>query len=61
MDRKELIALKLQMGINPFMQVSPNILRAMWHQLNIESVNARRNQSSAMPHPNSLDPNHLVV
>ena len=51
MDYKELIALKLQMGINPSTQTAPSILRAMWQQLKLESGNAKRNHSSATPHP----------
>jgi len=46
MDRKKLIALKLQMGINPSTQIEPTILRAMWQQLKFESVKVRRNTSS---------------
>jgi len=46
MDRKELIALKLQMGINPATKIEPNILRAMWQQLKFESAKVKRNTSS---------------
>ncbi len=36
MDRKELVTLKLQMGISPAVQVAPDVLRAMWQQLERE-------------------------
>ena len=44
MDRKELLALKLQMGISPSAQISPHILRAMWQQLKLERKQTQRNQ-----------------
>ena len=57
MDYKELIALKLQMGINPSTQIAPSILRAMWQQLKLENGNARCNQSSGTPHPSPVTTN----
>ncbi|MGA9575322.1 MAG: hypothetical protein WBS20_15385 [Lysobacterales bacterium] len=36
MKREDLLALKLQMGINPAAKIDPGILLAMWQQLNIE-------------------------
>jgi len=38
MSHNEMIALKLQMGINPSAQIAPNILLAMWRQLILESA-----------------------
>ena len=61
MDRKELIALKLQMGINPSAQIAPNVLRAMWHQLKLENVNVQRNQSSTVPHLIQMTSDRMVV
>jgi len=57
MDHKEIIALKLQMGINPSTQIAPSILRAMWQQLKLENGNARRNHSSATPYPSPVTTN----
>ncbi len=54
MDHKELIALKLQMGINPSTQIAPSILRAMWQQLKLEKGSARHNHPSATPHPSPV-------
>jgi len=45
MSRKDLIALKLQMGISPSTQIAPNMLLAMWQQLKLESAKERANQS----------------
>jgi len=59
MDHKELVALKLQMGINPSTQIAPGILRAMWQQLKLENGNARRNHSSATPHPDPVTTNAI--
>ena len=57
MDHKELITLKLQMGISPSTQIAPSILRAMWQQLKLENGNARCNHSSATPHPSPVTTN----
>lgn len=51
MDRKEMIALKLQMGISPSAKIAPNVLRAMWQQLILERAHAQRNQPSALSQP----------
>ena len=59
MDHKELVALKLQMGINPSTQIAPGILRAMWQQLKLENGNARHNHSSATPHPDPVTTNAI--
>jgi len=61
MDRKELLALKLQMGINPSVSIEPNILRAMWQQLKLESANTRRNHSDTTPYLNPLTNTPMVV
>jgi len=36
MSRQEIVALKLQMGISPWVQIDPRILLAMWRQLKTE-------------------------
>jgi hypothetical protein len=51
MDRNELFALKLQMGINPSTQIEPGMLRAMWQQLKLERANAQRNNSGTARQP----------
>lgn len=61
MDRRELTALKLQMGINPSVQITPSVLRAMWHQLKAENVNAQRNQPDVMSQPIQRTPDRMVV
>jgi hypothetical protein len=61
MDHKELIALKLQMGINPSTQIAPSILRAMWQQLKLENGDARRNHSGATPHPGPVTTKPIVI
>ena len=61
MDRKELIALKLQMGIDPSVRIEPSILRAMWQQLKLESANIRRKRSSSAPYPNPVTNTPMVV
>ena len=48
MDRKELIKLKLQMGLNPSVVIDSHELRAMWRQLCLEGLHARRVRDSAM-------------
>jgi len=61
MSRKEMIALKLQMGIDPSVQITPGILQAMWHQLEIEREHQHRSQISAAPDPIQLTPTPMVV
>jgi len=61
MGRRELIALKLQMGINPSVQIAPSVLRAMWRQLKAENVNAQRNQPDVMSQPIQVTPDRMVV
>ncbi len=51
MSRKEIFALKLQMGISPSMHIEPNILRTMWQQLTFENEFAQRSRSSSVPQP----------
>jgi hypothetical protein len=41
-----MVALKLQMGINPSTKIAPNILLAMWHQLKLERVQTKRRNPS---------------
>jgi hypothetical protein len=54
MSHQELIALKLQMGINPSSEIAPNVLLAMWQQLKTESVQTRCFQSSVPSRPNQV-------
>jgi len=61
MSRKEMIALKLQMGINPSMQIAPNMLLAMWHQLKLESVQTRANPSKAKANPMHVTSTPMIV
>ena len=37
MNREEIIALKLQLGLSPSARVAPGMLLAMWQQLKTES------------------------
>jgi len=61
MDRKELLALKLQMGINPSVTIEPSILRAMWQQLKLESANTQRKHSDSTPYPYLVTNTPMVV
>lgn len=49
MSRRELIALKLQMGINPSTQIAPDVLLAMWNQLKFEHAQTQADQSKTNP------------
>ena len=42
MSREQVFMLKLQMGIDPATRIEPNMLRAMWRQLELETVEATR-------------------
>ncbi|MDH4021418.1 MAG: hypothetical protein OEU84_17635 [Xanthomonadales bacterium] len=55
MSRSELLALKLQMGINPSVRIAPNVLLAMWQQLNFE-----RAQTECKPSPAASNPNLMT-
>ena len=61
MSHKDMIALKLQMGIDPAVKIEPNILLAMWQQLQIEYANAQRKRSSTMSRSNSMTDIPMVV
>jgi len=61
MSRNDIITLKLQMGIDPTVKIEPNILLAMWQQLQIERANAQRNRSRSMPLANPMTFNPMVV
>jgi hypothetical protein len=54
MSRKDMITLKLQMGINPSTQIAPNMLLAMWQQLKLESAKKRVHQSKAKTGPSHV-------
>ena len=55
MSHQEMITLKLQMGIDPSVQIAPGVLLAMWQQLKLESVHTQRNRS-----PATSDPGHMT-
>jgi len=59
MSRKEIFALKLQMGINPSMRIEPNFLRAMWQQLTFENEFAQRSRLNSVPQPVPVTTNQL--
>jgi len=61
MDRRKQIALKLQMGINPSLKIEPALLRIMWRQLKLESVNAQRNRYNNMPQPDPVTTNPNIM
>jgi len=61
MSRKELFALKLQMGIDPSVPIEPSILQAMWQQLKLESANIQRKHSNSAPNPNPVTNTPMVV
>jgi len=52
MSRKEIVALKLQMGISPAARIDPGILLAMWRQLNLECTRKPGNGPVPDPNPN---------
>jgi len=54
MSHKEMIALKLQMGISPSAEIAPNVLLAMWQQLKFESAQTLRNQSDVVSNPDQM-------
>ncbi len=60
MDRREMVSLKLQMGINPSVELAPDILRAMWQQLKRERVNTRTTRL-VMATARSRDHQHSTV
>jgi hypothetical protein len=59
MSRREMIALKLQMGINPSTHIAPDMLLAMWHQLKHESAQTQAGQSKA--DPNQVTSTPIIV
>ena len=54
MSQQEMITLKLQMGIDPSVQVVPSVLLAMWQQLKLESVQAQRSRFRATSNPGHM-------
>lgn len=52
MSRQEIVAMKLQMGINPLVKIDAHILLAMWQQLNRERNSDQHDGSpmSAIPY-----------
>lgn len=61
MDRMEILALKLQMGISPSAWVAPNVLLNMWQQLKLECDRAARFQSREPSNPNQTAGTPMVV
>jgi hypothetical protein len=61
MSRREMIALKLQMGIDPSTQIAPNMLLAMWRQLKLESVQTQADQSKAKANSNQMTSTPMIV
>jgi len=51
MSRKEIVALKLQMGIDPSAQIAPGVLLAMWQQLKSECNGEKRDWRISDPYP----------
>ena len=49
MERQALIELKLQMGLDPSVEIDPHELRAMWRQLCRERPHARRAPAADLP------------
>jgi hypothetical protein len=54
MRRQEIVALKLQMGIDPSAKIAPNVLLAMWQQLKLECGQPLRNKPSAILNPGQM-------
>jgi hypothetical protein len=52
MSRKEIVALKLQMGISPAVRIDARTLQAMWRQLNLECTRKPGNGPGRDPNPN---------
>lgn len=61
MSHQEMIALKLQMGINPLAKISPNVLLAMWQQLKIESSQLQPDTSNAILNPRQKTSGSIVL
>lgn len=53
MNRKQIVALKLQMGISPSAQIAPDVLRTMWQSLELENAPTQRQQSSVLSQANT--------
>ena len=49
MSHADMISLKLQMGISLSAKIAPNVLLAMWQQLQLESAQTQGNQSGTTP------------
>lgn len=60
MSQQEIVTLKLQMGIDPSVQIAPGVLLAMWQQLKLESVQAKRNYSPTTSNPDHMTFNPIV-
>ena len=61
MSRKEVLTLKLQMGIDPSAHIDPKILLNMWQQLQLESEQQQSNHSSLTTHINRMTCTPMVV
>jgi len=54
MSRQEIVALKLQMGISPKARIDPDVLLAMWQQLNRECKGRLRDRSAPISTPRRM-------
>lgn len=54
MRYEDFLALKLQMGINPAAMIAPDILLAMWQQLNLECKGKLLDQRPLTSFPNRM-------
>lgn len=61
MSHHDMIKLKLQMGISPDVDIEPNMLLAMWQQLQIESTRKRCTRSVSTPPQSLLTTTPMVV
>jgi len=61
MSHQEMIALKLQMGINPLAKIAPNVLLAMWQQLKIESSQLQPDTSNTILNPRQKTSGSIVL
>lgn len=56
MRRHDIMTLKLRMGISPSARIDPNMLLAMWQQLQLERRQTELNLFGTKPHSNQVRP-----
>jgi hypothetical protein len=54
MRYENILAIKLQMGIDPSVKIAPNILLAMWQQLNLECKGKLLDRQPLVSIPNRM-------